>query len=131
GSDGGLGRAKRAKRRPTVHRAKSSRWRRVKNQGWGTLKYVCFDGRTSQSPHTPRPSRGKRHRRVGHRQRKAAGRAQTPRPALQVEEAVGADDEQQGEGGDGDFAEEADDEGAQALLAHFTEVGAQADTGKG
>src|SRR5262249_48207319 len=53
------------------------------------------------------------------------------RPALQVEEAVGADDEQQSEGGDSDLADEADDEGAQALLAHFTEVGAQADTGKG
>ncbi len=48
-----------------------------------------------------------------------------------MEELVGADYKHQGKGGDGNFADEADDEGAKALPAHFAEVGAQADTGKG
>ena len=48
-----------------------------------------------------------------------------------MEEAVGADDKDQREEGDGDFAEETDGEGAEALLAHFAKVGAEADAGEG
>ncbi len=48
-----------------------------------------------------------------------------------MEEFVGADYQEQGEGGYGDFTDEADGEGAEALLAHFAEVGAEAYAGEG
>ena len=48
-----------------------------------------------------------------------------------MKQTVGPDDQSQGEGGYDNFADKAHDEGTQALLAHFTEVGAQANSGKG
>ena len=50
---------------------------------------------------------------------------------LEVEEAVGGDDQEKGEGGDGDFADGAYSKGAEALFAHFTEVGAEANASEG
>src|SRR6516164_3703445 len=48
-----------------------------------------------------------------------------------MKQTIGADDQSQGEGRYDNFADKAHDEGTQALLAHFTEVGAQANSGKG
>jgi len=50
---------------------------------------------------------------------------------LQVEEAVGGYYQEEGEGGDGDFADGANGEGAEALFAHYAEIGAKADSGEG
>jgi len=50
---------------------------------------------------------------------------------LEVEEFVGANYQCEREGGYGDFAYEAYEEGAEALLAHFAKVGAKADSGEG
>ncbi len=50
---------------------------------------------------------------------------------LEAEETASSDDQDEGEGGYGDFADEAYGEGAESLLAHVAEIGAQADTGEG
>ncbi len=50
---------------------------------------------------------------------------------LEVEEVVGGDYQEEREGGDGDFADGAHGEGAEALFAHFAEIGAEADAGEG
>jgi hypothetical protein len=50
---------------------------------------------------------------------------------LEAEEFAGSHDQGQGEEGDGDFADEAYGEGAEALFAHFAKVGAEADTSEG
>jgi len=50
---------------------------------------------------------------------------------LQVVEVVGGEDQQQGDGGDGDFADCSYDEGARALFEEVFEVGAEADSGEG
>ena len=51
--------------------------------------------------------------------------------ALQVEEMVGSDDQEQGDGGDGDFADGAYEERAAALFEQVLEIGAQAYSGEG
>jgi hypothetical protein len=48
----------------------------------------------------------------------------------EAEEVGGSDDKAQGEQGYGYFADEAHSEGAQALLAHLFEVGAQTNAGE-
>ena len=58
-------------------------------------------------------------------------RAPGAQAVLQVEDFVGADYQGEGECGYGDFTYEADCKGAEALLPHFAEVGAEADAGEG
>jgi len=48
-----------------------------------------------------------------------------------ADEVLGAKDEEKGKSGDNNLADGADGEGAEALFAHFAEVGAQADAGEG
>jgi hypothetical protein len=48
-----------------------------------------------------------------------------------VVEAVGSEDQEQGDGGDGDFADGSYDEGAGALFEEVFEVGAEAYSGEG
>ncbi len=50
---------------------------------------------------------------------------------LQVVEVAGSEDQQQGDGCDGDFAESADDKGASTLLEEVFQVGAEAYSGEG
>ena len=50
---------------------------------------------------------------------------------LQVEETVGCNYKEEGEEGYGYFADGAYGEGAEALFAHFAEIGAEADAGEG
>src|SRR5208283_3731614 len=113
----------------------------------GASRSDCATGDTEKRD----PRAHTQNRRVGHPARwknaiqengiprKAIGRESGGKPphskmtemGLEVEEAVCGDDEEEGEGGDGDFADGAYGEGAEALFAHFAEVGAQADTGEG
>ncbi len=52
-------------------------------------------------------------------------------PSLQVEKAIGSDDEEKCEESDGHFTDGANGEGAKSLFAHFAEISAKADSGKG
>ena len=62
---------------------------------------------------------------------KARQSLQSCRHPSETVEMAGDDDEDQGEDGYGDFADEANDKGTEALLAHFAEVGAEADAREG
>src|SRR5713226_10670394 len=91
-------------------------------------------------PQSGRPGRGLR--RVGEAQPSLTrswvrgnggptGSASDRRPRrLKREHRVGAENQAEGQGGDGDLAERADDEGADALLAHLAEIGHQPDPGE-
>jgi hypothetical protein len=55
---------------------------------------------------------------------------QPMRVGLEAEKFVRCGDQAQREDSDGDFAYDSHGEGTEALLAHFAEVGSQADAGK-